>query len=67
MDVLANRLVFAVVTGALLLGSCMLGAFDRGGPAVPYLGVPVVSFVGFALALIMGSILLAIIFRSRRL
>jgi ubiquinone biosynthesis protein len=67
VDVLANRLVFAVVTGALLLGSCMLGAFDRGGPAVPYLGVPVVSFGGFALALIMGSILLAIIFRSRRL
>ncbi|MCA1848746.1 MAG: phosphotransferase, partial [Actinobacteria bacterium] len=67
VDVLANRLVFAVVTGALLLGSCMLGAFDRGGPAVPYLGVPVVSFVGFALALIMGSILLAIIFRSRML
>src|SRR3712207_9427349 len=32
VDVLANRLVFAVVTGALLLGSCMLGAFDRGGP-----------------------------------
>jgi ubiquinone biosynthesis protein len=67
VDVLANRLVFAVVTGALLLGSCMLGAFDRGGPAVPYLGVPVVSFVGFALALIMGSILLFIIFRSKRL
>jgi ubiquinone biosynthesis protein len=67
VDVLANRLVFAVVTGALLLGSCMLGAFDRGGPAVPYLGVPVISFVGFALALIMGSILLAIIFRSRTL
>jgi ubiquinone biosynthesis protein len=67
VDVLANRLVFAIVTGALLLGSCMLGAFDRGGPAVPYLGVPVVSFIGFALSLIMGSILLAIIFRSRRL
>jgi ubiquinone biosynthesis protein len=67
VDVLANRLVFAIVTGALLLGSCMLGAFDRGGPAVPYLGVPLVSFIGFALALVMGSILLAIIFRSRRL
>jgi ubiquinone biosynthesis protein len=45
----------------------MLGAFDRGGPAVPHLGVPVVSFIGFALSLIMGSILLAIIFRSKRL
>jgi ubiquinone biosynthesis protein len=67
VDVLANRLVFALVSGALLLGSCMLGAFAHGGPTVPYLGVPVVSFVGFALALIMGSILLAIIFRSRRL
>jgi hypothetical protein len=45
----------------------MLGAFHRGGLAVPYLGMPVVSFIGFALSLIMGSILLAIIFRSRRL
>jgi ubiquinone biosynthesis protein len=67
VDVLANRVVFAVVTGALLLGSCMLGALNKGGPGVPYLGVQVVSFIGFTLALIMGSILLAIIFRSRRL
>jgi ubiquinone biosynthesis protein len=67
VDVLANRLVFAVVTGALLLGSCMLGAFDHGGPTVPYLGVPLVSFVGFTLSLAMGTVLLAIIFRSRRL
>ena len=66
-DVLANRLVFAVVTGALLIGSSMLGAFDLGGPQVPYLGVPVVSFVGFSLALIMASIVLFTIFRSRRL
>jgi ubiquinone biosynthesis protein len=67
VDVLANRLVFAVVTGALLLGSCVLGVFDRGGPQVPYLGVPMVSFIGFTLALIMGSVLLIIIFRSERL
>ena len=67
VDVLANRLVFAVVTGALLLGSCVLGVFDRGGPQVPYLGVPVVSFIGFTLALFMGSMLLVIIFRSGRL
>jgi ubiquinone biosynthesis protein len=66
-DVLANRLVFAVVTGALLLGSCVFGAFHRGGPQVPFLGVPVISFVGFTLALILGSMLLAIIFRSGRL
>ena len=67
VDVLANRLVFAVVCGALLLGSCMLGAFDHGGPTLPYLGLPVVSFVGFMLSVIMGSILLVIVLRSRRL
>jgi ubiquinone biosynthesis protein len=67
VDVLANRLVFAVVSGALLLGSCMLGVFDRGGPEVPYLGVPIVSFAGFTLSLIMGLILLVMIFRSGRL
>jgi ubiquinone biosynthesis protein len=67
VDVLANRLVFAVVTGALLLGSCILGVFDRGGPQVPYVGVPAISFIGFTLALVMGSILLVIIFRSGRL
>jgi ubiquinone biosynthesis protein len=67
VDVLANRLVFAVVTAALLVGSSMLGAFDVGGPSVPLLGVPVVAFVGFTLALILASMLLTIIFRSRRL
>jgi ubiquinone biosynthesis protein len=67
VDVLANRLVFAVVTGALLLGSSMLGAFDHGGPGVPYLGVPLVSFVGFTMSLIMGFVLLVVIFRSRLL
>ena len=68
VDVLANRLVFAVVTGALLLGSCVLGVFDRGGPVVPYLGVPLVAFMGFTLAVIMASILLFIVlFRSERL
>jgi ubiquinone biosynthesis protein len=67
VDVLANRLVFALVSGALLLGSCMLGAFERGGPAVPYLAVTVISFVGFTLSLIMIFSLLLIIFRSRRL
>jgi ubiquinone biosynthesis protein len=67
VDVLANRLVFAVVTAALLVGSSMLGAFDLGGPHVPLLGVHIISFVGFTLALILASILLMIIFRSGRL
>ena len=67
VDVLANRLVFAVVTAALLVGSSMLGAFDVGGPSVPLLGVPVVAFIGFTMALILASLLLTIIFRSSRL
>ena len=67
VDVLANRLVFAVVTAALLVGSSMLGAFVRGGPQVPYLGVPVVAFAGFSAALVMGSVVLIVIFRSSRL
>jgi ubiquinone biosynthesis protein len=64
VDVLANRLVFALVTGALLIGSSLLGAFATGGPQVPYLGVAVVAFAGFALALVMSVILLFVIFRS---
>ncbi len=67
VDVLANRLVFALVTAALLLGSCMLGAFEESGPGVPYFNFPIVSFLGFTLALIFGTILLGIILRSGRL
>ena len=67
VDVLANRLVFALVTGALLVGSSLLGAFATAGPQVPYLGVAVVAFAGFALALVMSVILFFVIFRSGRL
>jgi ubiquinone biosynthesis protein len=67
VDVLANRLVFAVITGALLIGSSFIGAFATSGPQVPYLAVHVVAAGGFTLALIMAIILLTVIFRSRRL
>jgi ubiquinone biosynthesis protein len=67
VDVLANRLVFAVVTGALLIGSSFLGAFATSSLQVPYLGVPVVAFVGFSLALMMTTLLLVVIYRSSRL
>jgi ubiquinone biosynthesis protein len=67
VDVLANRLVFAVVTAALLVGSSMLGAFDVGGPSIPLLGVPVVAFTGFTLALMLASLLFVTIYRSKRL
>ncbi len=67
VDVLANRLVFAVVTSGLLIGSSLIGAFATGGPQVPFLGVPLIAFVGFTLALVMSAILLTVIYRSRRL
>ena len=66
-DVLANRLVFAVVTAAMFVGSSMLAAFDVAGPDVPVLGAPLISSVGFALALVQTAILLTIIFRSGRI
>src|ERR671933_2264266 len=57
VDVLANRLVFAVVTAALFVGSAMLGAFDVAGPEVPLVGAPLISFMGFTLSLIQTGIL----------
>ena len=35
VDVLANRVVFAIVTAAMFVGSSMLGAFDVAGPTCP--------------------------------
>jgi ubiquinone biosynthesis protein len=67
VDVLANRVVFAIVTAAMFVGSAMLGAFEIAGPRVPLTGAPLISFLGFTLALIQTAILLVIIFRSGRL
>jgi ubiquinone biosynthesis protein len=67
VDVLANRLVFVVITAALLIGSSLWEAVGSDDPEVTYLGFHVVSLVGFVLALVMATILLTIIFRSRRL
>jgi ubiquinone biosynthesis protein len=67
VDVLANRVVFAIVTAAMFVGSAMLGAFDVAGPDVPLTGAPLIAFLGFTIALIQTAILLIIIFRSGRL
>lgn len=67
VDVLANRLVFAVVTAALLVGSSMLGALNTGGPMVPFIGVSVISFVGFTLSVVLAAVVMISIFRSQRL
>jgi hypothetical protein len=45
----------------------MLAAFYVAGPQVPFLGAPLISFLGFTLSIIQTFILLTIIFRSGRL
>ncbi|MGH3087319.1 MAG: AarF/UbiB family protein [Rubrobacteraceae bacterium] len=65
VDILANRLVFAFLIAALIIGSSMLGIFVEGG--IQILGVSIFGFVGFVVAAIMGLMLLFGIIRSGRL
>ncbi|MDQ4127815.1 MAG: hypothetical protein M3151_07710, partial [Actinomycetota bacterium] len=65
VDVLANRLVFALLIAALILGSSLLGIFVEGG--VRILGVSIFGLVGFVFAAILGLLLLIGIIRSGRL
>ena len=65
VDVLANRLVFALLIAALIIGSSMLGIFVEGG--VQLLGVSVFGLVGFVFAAVLGLLLLVGIIRSGRL
>ncbi|MGI8538742.1 MAG: AarF/UbiB family protein [Rubrobacteraceae bacterium] len=65
VDILANRLVFAFLIAALIIGSSMLGIFVEGG--IQILGVSIFGFVGFVAAAVMGIMLLVGIIRSGRL
>jgi ubiquinone biosynthesis protein len=65
LDILANRLVFAFLIAALIVGSSMLGVFVREGPQV--LGLSIFGFVGFVVAALLGLLLLVGIIRSGRL
>ncbi|QYJ15364.1 protein kinase UbiB [Rubrobacter xylanophilus DSM 9941] len=65
LDILANRLVFALLIAALIVGSSMLGVFVRGGPQV--LGLSIFGFAGFVVAALLGLALLVGIIRSGRL
>jgi ubiquinone biosynthesis protein len=65
VDILANRLVFGLLIGALILGSSMLGIFVEGGAQL--VGVSVIGLVGFVLAAVLGLLLLFGIIRSGRL
>lgn len=65
VDILANRLVFAFLIAALIIGSSMLGIFVEGG--IQVLGVSIFGFVGFVVAAILSLLLLVGIARSGRL
>lgn len=65
VDILANRLVIAVLIAALILGSSMLGIFSQSGATL--LGVSVFGLAGFVFAAILGIALLIGIIRSGRL
>ncbi len=65
VDLLANRLVFALLIAALIIGSSMLGIFTEGGAKL--LGVSVFGLIGFVAAAVLGVLLLLGIIRSGRL
>ena len=65
LDVLANRLVIALVVTGGLIGSSLIGIFATTGPHV--LGVHVLSVVGFALSGVLGVWLLWGVIRSGRI
>ena len=64
VDILANRLVFALLIAALIIGSSMLGIFVEG---LQILGVSVFGLAGFVFAAVLGLLLLVGIIRSGRL
>lgn len=65
VDILANRLVFALLIAALIIGSSLLGIF--GESEVRFLGVGILGLIGFVIAALLGLALLIGIVRSGRL
>lgn len=65
VDILANRLVVALLIAALIIGSSMIGIFLEGG--IKILGVSLIGLIGFVFAAILGLLLLVGIIRSGRL
>lgn len=65
VDILANRLVFALLIAALIIGSSLLGIFGESN--VRLLGVSIFGLIGFVIAAVLGLALLFGIVRSGRL
>jgi len=65
VDVGVNRLVIALIVVGGLIGSSLIGAFTTTGPQ--FLGVNVLSFIGFVLSGVLGVWLLYAVVRRGRL
>jgi ubiquinone biosynthesis protein len=65
VDIFANRLVFALLIAALIIGSSMFAIFLKGGTTL--IGVSIFGLAGFVFAAILGLLLLLGIIRSGRL
>src|SRR5829696_3691693 len=65
VDIGVNRLVIALIVVGGLIGSSLIGAFTTTGPL--FLGVNVLSFIGFVLSGILGIWLLWAVIRRGRL
>lgn len=64
LDKVSNRLAFALIIAALIIGSSIIMATDK-GPLL--LGFPVLGIIGYVIAAIMGLWLVIAIVRSGRL
>ncbi len=65
VDIGVNRLVIALIVVGGLIGSSLIGAFTTTGPQ--FLGVNVLSFIGFVLSGVLGVWLLYAVVRRGRL
>jgi ubiquinone biosynthesis protein len=65
LDVLANRMVVALVVVGGLIGSSLIGIFAKSGPHI--IGLHVLSVLGFALSTVLGIWLLWGVIRSGRI
>ena len=65
VDIGVNRLVVALIVVGGLIGSSLIGAFTTTGPQ--FLGVNVLSFIGFVLSGVLGVWLLYAVVRRGRL
>jgi ubiquinone biosynthesis protein len=64
LEVMSNRISFALITSAIVVGSALIMQTDK-GPS--FLGYPVFGILGFLFASVLGTVLLLSILRSGRL